>query len=183
MAKDTQPISDEAIGTNWGPDGARGKITLAALGDPGRVKTLSVEELAKSKGKYFLGTITGRATGFVTRTDDKKQETFEGLKGTFVALPADPERETIESGVLFIPDAFHNMVAEELRHAQKDDEDAVLEFSLEFYSIIAKNPAGYSWHAESAIKRKGKHPLADLVQQTKALQAKKHPALLAAPKR
>lgn len=157
----------------------RTKLTLADLGAPSLVKTMSAEQLAKTGGIYILGYLTGKASGFVERTDPKEGTRYEGLSGIFVMTPSDTNMEELESGVLFIPDAFHNLVAAQLRElmAQNGDKGGVVEFVFEVASIPAKNPAGYSWQFKPAIPFKGKHLLDDTLAVVRKIQADKLKAL------
>lgn len=121
----------------------RTKLALKDLGEPAMIKTLPEKEQAKG---YFLGTLAGIATGFVTRKNPKDEtEVFEGLAGTFRSIPSSEERDELESGILFIPDAFHNMIAGPLKQMLATDANAQLKFAFEIFSVPAKNPAGYSW--------------------------------------
>lgn len=154
----------------------KGKLTLADLGAPALVKTLPAEK--KPQGRYYVGRILGRAVDFLERSNPKEpEEKFEGLRGNFIMQPSADGMEELESGVLFLPDAFHNLVAQPLRIAQKTDANATLEFALDVFSIEAKNPAGYSWTMQPALPPEGKHPLADLAGRVIAAQK----ALAAAP--
>jgi hypothetical protein len=146
----------------------KGKITLGDIGAPALVKTVAPAD--KPGGKYYVGRLYGRAVDFVERTNPKanpesgQPEVFEGLRGTFVVVPSTPGMEEIESGVLFIPDAFHNLIADKLREAKKTDTSANLDFALNVYSMEAKNPAGYSWVMEPALPFVGQHPLDALMK-------------------
>lgn len=148
----------------------KGKITLADVGIPGNVK---IAERRDSKGRYLAGVLLGRAEGFLVRSNlkagDGQPDTFEGLRGTFISQPSDPNMDEMESGVLFIPDAYHNLLAGKLREAQKKDPSAAIEFALNIYSIEAKNPAGYSWIVEPREAFVGQHPLDNLMKRVAAL--------------
>jgi hypothetical protein len=155
----------------------RTKLTLSDLGMPALVKTARADQKTKD-GMLFMGTVYGRASGFIERINDKQKEgeapTFEGLKGVFVGVPADDALDEKESGLLWIPDAFHNMIAEQLRLTETivDGKPRLgsIEFAFEVYSIEAKNPAGYSWVLRPAVPPTGKHPLADLMDRAKKIQ-------------
>lgn len=121
----------------------RTKLALKDLGDPTMVKTLP--EGQRVKPGYFMGTIIGIASGFVNRKNEKTGEAMEGLGGSFRFIPSVEDRDELESGILWIPDAFHNMVADKLRNALKADENSKVNFAFEVTSIGAQNPAGYSW--------------------------------------
>ena len=159
----------------------RSKLTLGDLGIPSTVKTATADQKTRD-GMLLIGTIFGRASGFVERVNLKQKEgespTFEGLKGTFVGVPADDTLDEKESGILYIPDAFHNMIAEQLRATATNDGSGrqrlgSVEFAFECYAIEAKNPAGYSWVLRPALPPTGKHPLADMMAQVAQLTAQK----------
>lgn len=142
-------MADTINGTTGTPGRARSqrtKLSLGDLGEPALIK--GQDEGVKS---MVLGTLIGRATGFTERKSPKDGQIFEGLSGNFRSVPADPKREELESGVLFIPDAFHNIIADQLRPRKKTDTNpdgdpnACIEFIFEITVIRAKNPAGYSW--------------------------------------
>lgn len=137
----------------------RTKLALKDLGKPDMVKVMTEEQLKATGGKYNMGLLLGKADGVVSRTDDKSGQTYEGLSGTFIMQPSDPNLPELESGILWIPDAFHNLVSAKLREAQKDDPNAECEFAFDVASIKANNPAGYSWSFTPAIPFAGKHPL------------------------
>jgi hypothetical protein len=137
----------------------RTKLALKDLGDPAMIKTQ--DEKVK---KFMLGTIVGIATGFTSRANPKDAtEVFEGLAGSFRSIPADGKREELESGILFIPDAFHNMIATPLRKMLAADANAQLRFAFEISSVRASNPAGYSWDFVPKIEAAGGNPLDDLI--------------------
>jgi hypothetical protein len=154
--------------TETGMRSQRTKLTLKDLGEGAMVKAMTAEQLKASGNKCIIGYLVGRARGFVDRTDEKTAEKFEGLLGAFRMVPSDTSREQLESGVLFIPDAFHNLVGDRLREVRKTDENATVEFAFEVSSIPAKNPAGYSWNFQPAMEFTGKNPLDELA--AKALQ-------------
>lgn len=134
----------------------RSQRTKLTLGDFGNASVVKLDPngqadpaikmvLDKNKGRYPMGIILGNASGFVKRTSQKDDTTFEGLAGEFRFIPADKARDELESGVLFIPDAFHNLIAAKLRKALEADPNAKCKMALAVSSIPAKNAAGYSW--------------------------------------
>lgn len=139
----------------------RTKLALKDLGDPAMVKT--IPEKDRGKG-YFMGTIVGIATGIVERKNEKTGEIMEGLAGTFRHIPADKARDELESGILWIPDAFHNMVAQALKKSQAADPNSELKFAFEVKSIAAQNPAGYSWEFLPVGQPNDKNPLDEFLE-------------------
>jgi hypothetical protein len=158
----------------------RGKLTLKDIGAPDLVKTLTDQEYTAAGRKYVLGYLSGKASGFIKRTMPKDNQEFEGLAGSFWIMPADPQREELESGLLFIPDAFHNLIGDALRKAKSTDENASVEFAFEVSSIKANNPAGYSWDFKPAIPFQGTHVLSDTMSKVRKIAADRQ-KLLAAP--
>lgn len=135
----------------------RTKLALKDLGEPAMVKTLPEKDKAKG---YFMGTLIGVVTGIVSRKNPKDDtEVFEGLAGTFRAIPSDTKRDEIESGVLFIPDAFHNMIVAPFKVMQATDKNSVLNFAFEVTSIPAANPIGYSWQFTPLAEPDAENPL------------------------
>jgi hypothetical protein len=162
----------------------RSKITLKDMGNPSMIKGMSAEQLAPTKGRLVLGYLLGKASSFVERTQPNTAEKFEGLSGAFALMPADPEAEELESGVLFIPDAFHNLIAVKLRELQKTDPAAECEFVFEVAAIKAGNPQGYSWDFKPAKEFAGAHPLENLFADVKKIaDMRKAPSQLEAPGR
>lgn len=158
----------------------RTKLTLKDLGSPQRIATLDV-----NVNEYFMGTLFGIASGLVSRTDDKTGETYEGLKGEFRSMPSPDElktgREPLESGVLYIPDAFHSMIASALKSVQAADPNAEVTFAFDVKAIRAKNPAGYSWDFKPKLPAKGANRLDGLYKEVQQLSAPAKQAALAAP--
>jgi hypothetical protein len=149
----------------------RTKLTLGDLGTPALVKTLSPEDLAKRGGKLIMGRLIGMASKMIERKSLKNpDEIFEGLGGSFRSIPnkdaPNPaEAEELESGALFIPDAFHNMIADRLKAAKAanpDDNNVNVRFAFDICAVPAKNPAGYSWDFRPLIDSDTLNPLDDL---------------------
>ncbi len=137
----------------------RSKLAPKDLGAPALIKTMPENQKA-----YLVGTFVGIATGIIKRKNPKDEnEVFEGLSGSFRAIPSVETLDELESGVLFIPDAFHNMIAAALAKVQKDDPTAELRFAIECSSVRANNPAGYSWDFKPLFDQ-GKNPLDELVK-------------------
>jgi len=145
----------------------RSKLVLKDLGEPAMVKAQPENVM-----QYALGTLVGIATGFIERTDPKEGTIFEGLSGTFRSIPSDETKDELESGVLFIPDAFHNLVAATLRDLLKTDPNAQVKFAFEISSIRAKNPAGYSWNFKPMIESESENPLDAFIGSVGKLQIK-----------
>lgn len=156
----------------------RGKITLTDIKD-------MAGAVSMANGPVVVGYLAGQAASFIKRKNLKTDEDMEGISGNFIAVPTNPDGEELESGILFLPDAFHNIISTELRHVQAQDgqKDAVLDFALEVSMIPAKNPAGYSWQMKPATPPRGRHILQDQISLVTKLQADNAKRLLAAPKK
>lgn len=144
-----------------------GKITLTNFGKPDASKL--------KNGAVIAGYLVGKARSFIERTQPKEGTKFEGLTGAFRLIPSDPDGEVLESGVLFIPDAFHNLIADQLRTQQRDDPKAEIEFAFEVAAMPANNPAGYSWKFNPAFKFAGVNPLDEVQKKLVAARPKALP--------
>lgn len=148
------------------PNAQRTKLALKDMGEPSIIKTLP-----ENIRQHRLGGLFGIATGFVSRTNPKDGTVMEGLAGAFRVVPSDEKRETLESGILFIPDAFHNGIAMRLREMQKTDTLATLDFTFDINVIRASNPIGYSWEFKPTREFAGKNPLDELQAAHEAFKA------------
>lgn len=158
------------------------KLTLKDMGEPQIIKTLP-----ETTREMLLGTLYGKASDFVKRTLPDGSNEMEGLRGNFRVIPIDVHGEVQdskgrESAILFIPEAFHNAIADQLRSAKGLDSAGVqipgrpldpgaeIMFIYDVTVIRAKNPQGYSWMFKPA-KEYTKSPLDDLVIEHKAIKA------------
>lgn len=77
--------------------------------------------------------------------------------------------EMFKGGVLYLPAGFHDMFLAEMQLGlQSGDVNTQIAFALEFWSIPADNPRGYSWKAKSKLPAQKQDPLAGL--RARALQ-------------
>lgn len=158
------------------------KLTLKDMGEPQIIKTLP-----ETTREMMLGTLYGKANEFVTRTLPDGSREMEGLRGNFRMIPIDKDGEIRddkgrESAILFIPEAFHNGIADQLRRAKgldpagqplpnvAQDAGAEIMFIYDVAVIRAKNPQGYSWMFTPA-KEYTKSPLDELVLEHKKIKA------------
>lgn len=152
----------------------RTKITLSSLGDPAIIKTMD-----DNVRKHKMGVIMGEATDLIERTNPKDNAVMEGLKGMFRAIPDDEKNEPMESGLLWIPDAFHEQIAQQIRNAKANGEiNFKVKFAIEVTVIRANNPQKYSWELLPMIDTEVKSPLDELQALYEAAKQKQ----LAAPK-
>lgn len=150
----------------------KSKIVFKDLGEPAAVKMLKDGE-----NTLLLGTIMGIARDIkISKAADGMTE-FKGLKGEFEAIPADPERAVVRSGVTFLGDAFQSDIVALLEAEDGPDNVA---FGFEVYSVRAKNPAGYSWALKPLLKASAADPLAALRAEIASAKA---PAQIEAPKK
>lgn len=156
----------------------RTKIVTKDLGDPSVIK-LQPENVKK----LMLGTIVGIVTGFCERGNPKDpSEKFEGLVGNFRSIPVDEKREELESGVCFLPDAFHNMLSVPFKKMLETDKNATLEFAFEISAIRATNPQGYSWEFRPKSEPVSGNPIDQMLArlgEVKVIEGKKMLAIAA----
>lgn len=78
--------------------------------------------------------------------------------------------EMFKAAVLYLPAGFHDMFLAELESmiASQGKGGFTIQFALEFYSIPAKNPRGYSWKAKNKMPMAKRDPLEHL--RRRALQ-------------
>lgn len=151
----------------------RTKLTFGDFGLPAGALSLA----GPNENSVLMGTLGGIATDFTIRKSPDNAETYEGLSGSFRLIPSDPKREELESGVLFIPDAFHGMLATPLRKMRHGDPannlapdpNGSVEFLCEVYAIRAKNPVGYSWEMKP-LGATAKNPLDALFEKLPQLK-------------
>jgi hypothetical protein len=132
----------------------RSKLVLKDLGNPDEIKSMS-----DTVRRLVLGTLIGIADGFIERTNPKDGEIMEGLTGQFRSIPAKEDAEELESGILFIPDAFHNLIAGTLRTEKAKDANAKVNFAFEIAAVRAVNPQGRSWDFKPLIESETENPL------------------------
>lgn len=143
-------------------------LTKLALKDMGNPKIIATQP--ETVREIHLGVLMGQANDFVTRTIEKDSSVMEGLAGNFRVVPVDldgtvHDTEAKESGILWIPDAFHNIIAGKLRAAKATDPGATIDFIFDVVVIRANNPQGYSWQFNPIREFSGKNPLDELFNE------------------
>lgn len=75
--------------------------------------------------------------------------------------------EMFKAGVLYLPGGFHDMFLAEMEMGLKSAGagNVQIAFALEFWSIPADNPRGYSWKAKNKMPMEKSDPLARLRQR------------------
>lgn len=145
---DTENLKPAAVRP---PKETIGKISLLVLGAP--QGALADDNINKAT----MGKIVGIVTGAMVRTVKKLDgtvETFEGLKGNFMAIPEDVRRPYSQSSILYLPEGIGGALLERFKEADKNGEIITAEIALEAFVHRAKNPAGYSWGARNIIEEK-----------------------------
>lgn len=135
----------------------KNKLVFKDLGNP---KTVDFEKLGTDK--FLLGTIVGIATATVTKKAADGLSEFTGLKGNFEGIPADPTRDTIQSGVAFLGEAFQSPIEALLNGDENNDPVESVKMAFELYVTKAANPQGYSWALKPLTEATPNDPLAEL---------------------
>lgn len=114
--------------------------------------------------KLYLGRIFGIADRIAKRTAPDLK-TYEGLGGSFEAVPAkiegQEERDTIQSGVLYLPEGIYETVANILKETDKEGVlvNKSLQFGFDVFAVRASNPQGYSYQFMPLGKPTANDPL------------------------
>lgn len=141
------------------------KVVLADLANPKRVSGAWPDN-APADHKELIGTIIGIASAVKTATamgkDGLTPQTFEGLSGTFEAIPADAKKETISSGVCYLPEAFQGPLIKALEAAEEKGESLNIRLAAEVYVAKATNPQGYTWMLRPIAQPEAHDPLASV---------------------
>jgi hypothetical protein len=129
----------------------KSKITLSDF------KPKRIASEPDTVNRLFVGTLVGRATGVVRRTDTNKQETYEGLGGLFEANVTGSDAP-VQSGVLFMPDTFINSLIAMLSDKTDSKTGEIITPAADAVQVAYKvfvvrdgNPQGYSWQLESIV--------------------------------
>lgn len=144
------------------------KLTLATVG--GNPSIAKVEQRRVPVAVFF-----GNASGIKTVDDPTTNKTFIALTGAFNAINLQNNNQFM-SGILYLPDAFQNMVVailndqERHRARHRDQMGAFrfsgVDFSFQIDAVPAKNPAGYSWVLKNLLPPSKSDPLALLRNRT-----------------
>lgn len=156
----------------------RNSLTIKAFGN-GKLGAV----LANVGDKVLIGSIAGIASGVKHgKLPDGVTPTI-GITGDFEGVPAEAGKDTIRSGVCYLPEGLMNPIIAALTDevgpdgkVTKEGAKSVL-FAYEIYSVKASNPAGFNWEFLSAMPVAENDPLAEL----RAKLAEKKQAQLAAP--
>lgn len=125
----------------------KAKVTIQDLCN---AKKVSAEFEEKKISETVVGIIYGRADDIVVRAAPDGSKNFEGLRGIFEIVPADPAREPVQSAICYLPDFVFPQVRGMLYQRDASGADVrtdvkSVKFGFEVSLIAAKNPQGYSW--------------------------------------
>lgn len=131
------------------------------LGNPKKIAALP-----EGENKLMMGTVFGVIDRMVQRTMPTGQ-IFEGFGGQFEAVPADKDLPTINSGVLYLPGGFFELLAVPFKEAsgaaEKNGTAApTMRFAFEVSAVKANNPAGYSWEYTPLTEPNTIDPLSEM---------------------
>lgn len=152
-----------------GPNDPRAQLTKLSLALMGCQPELSKVGVPKTGGQEVLQAIVfGELIGLTgakelpnAKSEDEKY-TF-GLVGRIEGVNA-ITGEAYQAGILYLPGGFHDMFLAEMEAqiAAAGKGNFTVQFALEFYSIPANNPRGYSWKAKNKMPMKQRDPLEHL---------------------
>lgn len=138
----------------------KNKLVIKDLGDP-----KGVHKKDGDNAQIVLGTLFGICTGVGSKTDQRDPtKVFHFLKGDFEGVPSEKDADRTRSGVLYLPDGMHNLIASQFAGDNAPDK---LQFALEVIVKKAKNPAGYEFGFNPKIKASEADPLEALRDQLK----------------
>ena len=142
---------------------SKGKVTFSVFA-PRRVNP----DLY-ANGPYKVGLLLGRATSISERTDERNDETYVGLRGSFRAfvghdaMPGGPD--SVSSGICYMPDAWQGPIIDQLRAAK---DAGVIGASVDFVYEVCLGKRGedaYEWIVKSLIPASAADPLEALSAQ------------------
>lgn len=160
-----------------GPADERSQLSKLALSLMGCQPELSVAkdqiingQRLKAGTQVHQATIFGEITGLTGPKElpNAKSEADKwtyGLKGRIEGVNV-ITGEMFKAAVLYLPAGFHDMFLAEMEAGLKTaDANTAIVFALEFWSIPADNPRGYSWKAVNKMPMQKHDPLARLRQR------------------
>ncbi len=133
------------------------KITPKDLGNPRAAAALDHTDPTAA---HFLGEVLGRATGFVTKEDQRTGNVYFPLVGNFTAFKG-TDGAKISSGVLYLPGGIHEMI---LSQFQGDEPAKEVEFWMEIWTKPVASSPGYAYMLVNKKEVEAKRdPLSDLI--------------------
>lgn len=157
--------STPEIEVNEGAADNRSQLTKLSLAQMGCQPELSM--ISKGGKEVLQAVIFGQITGLtgpkkLPNMQNGQEEITYGLVGRIEAVNV-LSGEMFKTAILYLPSGFHDMFLGEAESQIKEGEQNVaLAFALEFYSIPATNPRGYSWKAKNKLAMEKTDPLAGL---------------------
>lgn len=123
------------------------KITIKDCGGAPE-KVLQYDEGSKERWPLL------RVYGVASRTKEKKLtnpntgeiSVYEAINGDFRAVNLHTG-ERFQSGVLYLPDGIHDLIAEPLRQAKENHETAEVTFAMDLFSERRNNLSKYGYGA------------------------------------
>lgn len=179
------PISDaelldrETLGVKAGelpiegdPDGSSmlSRLALSMMGTNPELSQFRPESKEYTGKTILQAVIFGELTGLtgpkeLPNAKTEAEKFTYGLKGRIEGINV-LTGEMYKAAVLYLPAGFHDMFLAEMETGLAGgDANMLLAFALEFYSIPASNPRGYSWKAVNKMPMEKKDPLARLRQR------------------
>lgn len=134
------------------------KITPKDLGNP---RAAAAMDHTDPNAAHFLGEVLGRATGFVTKEDQRTGNVYFPLTGNFTAFKGDKDSTKISSGVLYLPGGIHELI---LSQFQGENPAKEVEFWMEIWTKPVSTAPGYAYMLVNKKAPEAKSdPLADLM--------------------
>lgn len=158
----------------------KSKVVVKDLCNPKKVSS----NMPESVSTVVVGTIYGTCNDINVRASADGLKEFEGLKGTFEAVPADKAIEPTQSSICYLPEFAQPLVRDVVMALDADGNrvNKAVKFGFEVSIERATNPQGYSWALRPIAKPVADDPL-DVLRQEFAphLAAPKAQAQIAAP--
>lgn len=132
----------------------KSKVVIKDLCNPKKI----IANMPDSTNSTVVGIVYGTATDINVRASADGLKTYEGLKGTFEAVPSDKAAEATQSSICYLPEFAQPLVSDMLKEVDEDGErvNHNVKFGFEVSIERATNPQGYSW----ALRALG-NPVAD----------------------
>lgn len=113
--------------------------------DPKRVLGMEGDEARQMMCRIY-GVASDTKVKTLTDTRDGSVKNYEQLKGQFRGINL-TTGERFQSGILYLPEGIHELLAEPLKAAHAANEDAEVTFGFDVFSEKRKNVAGYGYGA------------------------------------
>jgi len=133
------------------------KLVLKDIVNPKKVAANFPEgSTASVVGGSIMGLVSKVVRGMAKAKDGLTDVETVGLGGTFEGIPADPERDTVISGVCYLSAAFQDPIIDILEVQNNDGkwirnpqwDGRPIQMVAQVHVTPATNPQGYSWALE-----------------------------------